>query len=387
MATTQEPSSPPRGSSRFRTFIRTGPGKVAALVSSAVLASAVSYFVGPDFWQRVEGWVGTADPPVNVQVITDLARFDSEAAHYPDYVVPRVIGDVPAPPDEDATDARWAWAHGMGGVDANTTFVRLVVESSSDDPVILQNARVKVVERRPPLTRGAFITDDGRGAGQSVRYFEANLDADTFTYVGTSGGPEARFPLRVSRTEQEVFDLLVSTATCDCDWVVELEYTAGDEVEKLTIKDGDKPFRTTAASAYGELAGGEFVTANWAPGYVWFGGEWIGTRGGDGVACGPLRVGGRVVPVLGTGAGASCDRATALMRTYFERASTEGQGSSAIVAIDEWTCATATAGETDATGRLAQCGTANDDVVVAVDSAQATRARLRTLEQQAQAEP
>lgn len=190
-----------------------------------MLASAVSYFVGPDFWRRVEGWIGTAGPPVKVQVITDLARFESETAHYPDYVVPRAIGDVPAPPDEDATDARWAWAHGMGGIDANTTFVRLVIESSSDDPVILQNARVKVVERRPPLTRGAFITDDGRGAGQSVRYFQADLDAATFTYVGTSGGPEARFPLRVSRTEQEVFDVLVSTETCDCDWVVELEYT------------------------------------------------------------------------------------------------------------------------------------------------------------------
>jgi hypothetical protein len=371
----------------LRSFIRTGPGKLAAAIFSAVVASAVSYFVGPGFWERVEGWIGTADPPVQVQVITDLARFDSEAAHYPDYVLTRAIEDVPAPPDENATDARWAWAHGMGGVDANTTFVRLVVESSSDETVILQNARVKVVERRAPLTRGVFITDDGRGAGQSVRYFEADLDANTFTYMGTSGGPEARFPLRVSGTEQEVFDLLVSTAACDCDWVVELEYTAGDDVETLTVKDGDKPFRTTAATAYGERSDGEFVGANWAPSYIWFGGEWTASRGGEGRACGPLRVGDRVAPLLGTGAGADCDRATALMGSYFERAASEGQGNGAFVEIDEWTCAMATAGETEASGRLAQCTGGGDDVVMAVDPAQATRARLIRLEELAQPDP
>jgi hypothetical protein len=250
--------------SPLRSALRTWPRKVAAAVAAALLASGTSYFLGADFWRGVEETVGTADAPVKIATITDVDRFDSDVVHVPEFVVPRPIGRIPAPPNGDLPDGRYSWAHAMGGVDATASLMRVTITGRDSGPVILQGLRVRVDERRPPL-RGTLVSYFGLGAPQSVRYIDVDLSTDppTWKFIGREGEPEEHFPLRVSASEAEVFDVQAWTVRGDVSWHLELEYTTPDGEQGVTrIDDGGEPFRTTAAQTRVQ------------DGYGWLDGRW-----------------------------------------------------------------------------------------------------------------
>jgi hypothetical protein len=221
---------------------------VAAAIAAALLASGTSYFIGADFWRGVEEKVGTADAPVQAVTITDVDRFDSDVAHVPEFVVPRPVGQIPPPPNGDSEEGRWSWAHDLGGVDASSSLMRVTITGRESAPVILQALRVRVDERRPPL-RGSLISYLGLGAPQSVRYVEVDLAVDppTWKFIGEEGEAEDHFPLRVSASETEVFDVQVLRVRGDVSWYLELEYTADGEQGVARIDDNGTPFRTTEA--------------------------------------------------------------------------------------------------------------------------------------------
>jgi hypothetical protein len=223
---------------------------VAAAVAAALLASGTSYFIGADFWRGVEETVGTADAPVQAVTITDVDRFDSDVVHVPEFVVPRPVGQIPPPPNGASEEGRWSWAHDLGGVDAASSLMRVTVTGRESAPVILQGLRVRVDERRPPL-RGSLISYLGLGAPQSVRYVEVDLAVDppTWRFVGEGGEAEDHFPLRVSASETEVFDVQVLRVRGDVAWHLELEYTADGEQGVARIDAGGSPFRTTEVHA------------------------------------------------------------------------------------------------------------------------------------------
>jgi hypothetical protein len=248
--------------SPLRTALRTWPRKVAAAVAAALVASGTSYFIGADFWRGVEETVGTADAPVRATTITDIDRFDSDVVHIPEFVVPRPIGRIPAPPSGDRSEGRYRWAHELGGVDASSSLMRVTLTGRDSGPVILQGLRVGIDERRPPL-RGTLLSYFGLGAPQSVRYVEVDLSTDppSWRFIGNEGEPEEHFPLRVSASEAEVFDVQAVRARGDVSWHLELEYTTADGEQGVArIDDGGEPFRTTevrtrAQNAYGWLDG------------------------------------------------------------------------------------------------------------------------------------
>jgi hypothetical protein len=249
--------------SPIRTALRTWPRKVAAAIAAALLASGTSYFIGADFWQGVEEKIGTADAPVQATVITDVDRFDSDVVHVPEFVVPADIEEVPPPPNGDSEEGRYAWAHGLGGVDASSSLMRVVVNGRQTGPVLLQGLRVRVDQRRPPL-RGSLVSYLGLGAPQSVRYVEVDLATDppTWRFIGQEGTAVDHFPLRVSSSETEVFDVQVLRVRGDVSWHLELEYTADGEQGVTRIDDGGTPFRTTEVDA----AAQDF--------YAWQNGRW-----------------------------------------------------------------------------------------------------------------
>ena len=251
--------------SPLRTALRTWPRKVAAAVAAALLASGTSYFIGADFWRGVEETVGTADAPVQAVTITDIDRFDSDVVHIPEFVVPRPIGQVPAPPNGDSPEGRYGWAHDLGGVDVSSSLMRVTITGEGSAPIILQGLRVRVDERRPPL-RGTLLGYFGVGAPQSVRYIEVDLSGDppTWRFIGEEGQPEDRFPLRVSASETEVFDVQAVKARGDVSWHLELEYTADGEQGVVRIDDAGSPFRTTEADAGAQEAYG-WLDGRWQP--------------------------------------------------------------------------------------------------------------------------
>ena len=258
------PAAPPV--SPLRTALKTWPRKLAAAIAAALVASGTSYFLGADFWRGVEEKVGTADAPVEATAITDIDRFDSDVVHIPEFVVPRPIDRIPAPPNGDSPEGRYRWARDLGGVDASSTLTRVTITGADSTPVILQGLRVRVDERRPPL-RGSHLGYFGVGAPQSVRYVEVDLSADppTWRFIGQEGEPEEHFPLRVSASETEVFDVQAVKARGDVSWHLELEYTADGEQDVLRIDDHGQPFRTTEVDS----AGQDF--------YGWLDGRWTGS--------------------------------------------------------------------------------------------------------------
>jgi hypothetical protein len=255
---------PAASASPVRIALRTWPRKVAAAVAAGLLASGTSYFLGADFWRGVEKKVGTAGSPVQITTITDIDRFDSDVVHIPEFVVPRPIGQVPPPPNGESEEGRYRWAHDLGGVDASSSLMRVTIAGEEAAPVILQGLRVRVAERRPPLP-GSLISYFGVGAPQSVRYVQVDLSTDPpgWEFIGQEGRPEEHFPLRVSASETEVFDVQAGQARGDVSWYLELEYTADGEPGVVRIDDDGKPFRTTEIASVAEGYG--WLEGRWAP--------------------------------------------------------------------------------------------------------------------------
>ena len=110
----------------WRTALDTWPKKIAAAVGGALFASAMSYFIGADFWHGVERKVGTAGPPVQITTLTDIDRFDSDLGHFPEFIVDRPIERSLVPRTATrrraVTDGRRRWA----GVDASASLIRVV---------------------------------------------------------------------------------------------------------------------------------------------------------------------------------------------------------------------------------------------------------------------
>ena len=259
-----EQSAPPAPRPlHHRVGLTTWPKKLGAAVLGAIVASGVSYFIGADFWKGVEKKTGLAGAPVAITTITDIDRFDSDVVHIPEFVVARPIGEVPEPPNGDSPEGRWAWAREMGGVDATQSLFRFVVAGKDAAPVVLQGLHVKVVERRGPMD-GTLLSYFGLGAPQSVRYIQIDLSKSPpkWDWIGDKGEPEEHFPLRVSESESEVFDVQAFTLKGDVSWVLELDYTADGEQRTLTIDDEGKPFRTTEGRAPNQ------------DGYGWLNGRW-----------------------------------------------------------------------------------------------------------------
>jgi hypothetical protein len=246
-----------------RVGLGTWPKKIGAAVLGAVVASGVSYFIGADFWKGVEKKIGIAGAPVAITTLTDVDSFKSDVVHVPEFVLNRPINQVPPPPNGDLPDGRYAWAHQLGGVDATESLFRFSVVGKESEPVLLQGLRVKLVDRRPPL-KGSLITFSGLGAPQSVRYIQVDLSKDppTWDYIGPKGKPEEHFPLRVSSSEPEVFDVSGVSLRGDVTWYLQLDYTADGEQKSIRIDDHGKPFRTTESRAPGQNA------------YAWMNGRW-----------------------------------------------------------------------------------------------------------------
>ena len=247
----------------WRRALDTWPKKAAAAVGAALFASAMSYFLGADFWSGVEKKVGTAGPPVQITTITDLDRFHSNIGHFPEFIVDRPIDKVSRPPSGNTPDGRYRWAKEMGGVDGRASLIRVVVSGKEDRPALLQGLRVKLAERRPPLD-GTLLTYTGIGSAQSVRFFQVDLGKSppTLKYIGDEGEPEDHFPLRVTESDAEVFDIWAALPRGDQLWYLELDYTADGEQGTIRIDDHGKPFRTAQVSGSRENA------------YFWFGGRW-----------------------------------------------------------------------------------------------------------------
>ncbi|MGW1608333.1 hypothetical protein ACWCQZ_02790 [Streptomyces sp. NPDC002285] len=154
------------------------------------------------------------------------------------------------------------------GVIARGNVLVVTVQSPSAAAVVLTGARVEVVARRSPIA-GTF-EPPAEGCGSfSYRSFVLDLDkpnpllapARETDVTGEEGGAEpagqgqgqgqdhsVTFPFKVSEGDPEQFWIRVDTRTCDCDWVLHLDWIDGGERREATVSDHGEPFRTTSVA-------------------------------------------------------------------------------------------------------------------------------------------
>ena len=246
---------------------------------AAAVATAAVGFLVPQVLGSIQTRVAPA-PVLHAQVLTDVAKFRSSAPHVPQFVVPGPLFRVGAPPDAGDVDPqfpdtlamraaplRYAWAHARGGVDATETLVRVSISGASAAATDLQQLRVRLVGCQAPM-RGTLLTYLGLGSGMGAKYFSIDLDRATpvAEYVDKNGRikKDQPFPLRVTDSDQEVFDVTAGITRRECRWELLLDWTAGSRRGTTVINDHGKPFRTTSGgTADGPVPG--LATAIWNP--------------------------------------------------------------------------------------------------------------------------
>jgi hypothetical protein len=334
---TARPTSPTQWPARWRSWRL---GAYAGLAVTLIAAAAISAIVllgaagsAPASHRRPAGSESAGRGPavpvrstyvgrgaaglVTVSVITNPDDIMNSPVNfaYPDYLIPLPADKIGPPPSgTDGTTGRWAWAHKLGGVDADESVVRLTVQGTTSKAVVLQTLRVKVLRRRKP-SRETLVTYDvlPPGASLPVRQFGVNLDKNPplvsiwprtpwwRTPMVTSWPPRLRhrvmmnlagisphlplrkqnqllrrakasrwgppmfrhqrmsFPLSVSASDPEVIDLGAYTSRCDCTWAVEISWTSGSHHGVLRSTDYAPPFRTMSTTdATGKLEKGVF---------------------------------------------------------------------------------------------------------------------------------
>jgi hypothetical protein len=240
------PTQPQQQRRRLGGILATWPRRLGALIVSGVVAWAVGRFT-PVLWQELIERAGLAPAPLQVEVVTDVDRIDDTAhPHIPEFVIDKPIEQIGPPPNDDREDGRYAWAHGMDGVDATQSLVRLVLRGQTSSPVEVFGIRVEAVHRGPPLA-GTVVSYFGQGAPQPVRYIEVDLDADPprDVHIGDDG-QAAAFNYNVSSDQHEVIDVIAKTMRHDVSWRLHVGYIADDQQDWITVPDGGKSFRTTA---------------------------------------------------------------------------------------------------------------------------------------------
>ena len=283
------PGAPAR--TTLKSALSTWPRKIAALIGTVLLTSALGYFFGPDFWGSAAKNLGLAGKPVQAQVIADVDRFSGEAVgsgggpaqtrtgavHAPEFLVPRPLDQIGPPPSGKNAEGRYAWAHDMGGVDAWDTLIRVVISGKSASPVLLEDLNINVISRRHPPS-GTYISYTGLGAAVGTRFVDVDLDSQPprWQFIGDNSQPtDNPFPLQVTDTEVEVFDIEATTSRCDCTWTAELLYSADGEDGTLSITNGGRPFETTAVQGWTpNQVGGEQPRLT---SYHWLHGRWAGS--------------------------------------------------------------------------------------------------------------
>jgi hypothetical protein len=163
--------------------------------------------------------------------------------------------EVPSPPIQDAAtaaDANHLWVQQAGGVYGGESHIKLTIQGTSDEAVVLQGMRVRVVERGKPEGTAVYRLSDGCGGSIPPRSFTVDLDQDQPKAVvqlgaGATGEevPSVRFPFSVTKSDVEIFFVDARTVECDCQWQLVLDWTQGKRRQTLLIDDNGKPFHTS----------------------------------------------------------------------------------------------------------------------------------------------
>ncbi|MET7363950.1 helix-turn-helix transcriptional regulator [Streptomyces sp. NPDC005562] len=187
------------------------------------------------------GSSGAALSGAPVTVSTQAQYWDQPCGH--PYLVDKAPGTLSPPPNEQ--DAA-GWVSANGAVSARDQSVKLTVQGTGKDTVVLEALHVRVAGTDAPLSWNNFkmgYLGVGCGSGIPRHTFAVNLDASVPR--PSPDDPKDTFPYKVSASDPEAFYVNATANTRYVRWYLELEWSSGDRHGTVRIDDSGKPFATS----------------------------------------------------------------------------------------------------------------------------------------------
>ncbi|MFC8830978.1 helix-turn-helix domain-containing protein [Streptomyces sp. NPDC057137] len=207
-----------------------------------------------------EAGTGSAKP---LEWSADSHKWQSACDHT--YLINRAPAAVPPPPNSQ--DAR-QWATALGAVHGDSSLTQATMRAAAGaGPVVVQELFARVVGRRAPLGWNAYEMSNGCGGAITPAVFAVDLDASRPIVRPVDGAseegplPAPKLPYQVTSGEPLVVKVEASTNGCDCDWYLEVRWSAGNRTGVTRIDDGGRPFRTSAAA--GAVHGYNYESGKW----------------------------------------------------------------------------------------------------------------------------
>ncbi|MFI6371456.1 helix-turn-helix domain-containing protein [Streptomyces sp. NPDC050546] len=159
------------------------------------------------------------------------------------YLVNRPPGQVGPPPlEQDAP----AWVAAAGAVPSGQQLLKLTVQGTGKETVVVDGLTVRMVAKRTPLAWNDYAMGYpgvGCGGGVPTRFFTVALDAARPSVVPEAGHDD--FPFSVSQSDPEVYYVRADASAYDVSWYLELSWSSGSRQGTLTVDDKGRPFRTS----------------------------------------------------------------------------------------------------------------------------------------------
>ncbi|MGA5893699.1 helix-turn-helix domain-containing protein [Streptomyces venetus] len=159
------------------------------------------------------------------------------------YLVNRPPGQVGPPPlEQDAP----AWVAATGAVPSGEQFLKVTVQGTGKETVVVDGLTVRMAGKRAPLAWNDYAMGYpgvGCGGGVPTRFFTVALDAARPAVVPEAGHRD--FPFSVSESDPEVYYIRADASAYDVSWYLELSWSSGSRKGTLTVDDGGRPFRTS----------------------------------------------------------------------------------------------------------------------------------------------
>ncbi|MGA5127406.1 helix-turn-helix domain-containing protein [Streptomyces pseudogriseolus] len=177
--------------------------------------------------------------PVTVQA--DPYAWESPCSQR--YLVDKPASEMKPPPVEEGA-AGWVAAH--GAVSSGQQYLRLTVQGTGPETVVIDGLTVRVAGKRAPLAWNDYAMaypGAGCGGGVQTRAFGVSLDSARPALTPVPGNQD--FPFKVSESDPEVYYVTASVSAYDVDWYLELKWSSGDRSGTLTVDDEGRPFRTS----------------------------------------------------------------------------------------------------------------------------------------------
>ncbi|MFI5649137.1 helix-turn-helix domain-containing protein [Kitasatospora sp. NPDC051705] len=211
-----------------------GPPSVAASTAPPLSVARAGAGAGPS------GATGGTDPSTSAP-ITVAVHPSGWNTGCDQYVVDRPPSEVPRPP---AVADVPGWVSRVGAVPGRSQSVKLTIQGTSLDTVLLTGLNVRVTRVAAPLAWNAYSMGEGCPSGVGANSYAVDLDAARPVPVVAKGS--GGLPVRVTESDQVVIEVTAETTVHDVSWYLELEWASANRKGMVPVDLGQgTPFRTS----------------------------------------------------------------------------------------------------------------------------------------------